>query len=183
MLLDIGGNPLPPPEAERELRREFPECGYEWMPRIKRWRVIREVPWEEVEKLAARGLIGEIEIQQHLEHRRKLGFFGAGDYLVVHAFTVRAPDGGYLEPGPYVVEALKKADTQRHPKGIRGLLKETIEAQLRHEEKLDAWYKDQIDEAVKHHDAALRGLPAEAFPVNPLAEGKENEQRSEPAVV
>lgn len=170
MIRGMRGQPLAPVSAQQELEKEFPDCFYEWMPRAKMWCVKRKVPWNEVEKLIAKGRLTEIDVARHLADRQKLGIFGAGDHMVVHAFTLRGPTGEPIEPGTYVVEAMKKADTQKHPEGVRGVLKETIRATLQREAEVDAWYTDQVEQAVQHHDASLRGLPAMAYPNNPIGD-------------
>lgn len=149
----------PPEDAQRELQEAYPELFYEWLPRAKRWAVKRRVPWEDVDRLAREGQIHQADIDAHREQRRAEGHMDDGDALVVHAFTVQGPDGEYLEPGGYVIEALRRADTHRHPGGVRGALREVLQKEKEREAQLDKWYRDQIEQAVEYFDPWLRQNP------------------------
>lgn len=164
----------PPPEAQRELQEAFPDCFYEWMPKAKRWAVKRRVPWEQVDQLAKEGKITQADVDAYREMRQMDGLGDASGELIVHAFTVQNPETGEpIEPCSMVVEAMKRADTHRHPGGVRGALREVIERNKQRERELDQQMADAIEAAVDKYEPWLRQLPRMFYP-DP--EAKKNEQ-------
>lgn len=151
---------LPPADAERELRDAFPELFYEFSPRIKRWTVQRRVPWEDVDRLASEGKLDRYDIEAHLLGRLAEGHRDPGYHLIIHAFTVQHPATGEpLEPGSWVVEALRAADTSRHPGGVRGALMDVLRREEERKAAIDASITDQIEQAVEHFSPWLEQNP------------------------
>ena len=157
---DPYGQRSPPADAQRELQEAFPECSYYWMNACKRWGVQRKVPWHEVDDLVQRGLITEADIFAYVEQRFIEGYKDPGADFVVHAFTVQDPDTGEpLEPSSGIVEAMRKADTQQHPRGVMGAVKDSIDAAFRREAEVDAMIKDGIEQVIESWDYRLRQNP------------------------
>lgn len=163
---------VPPADVEQAIRESFPECFLEWMPRAKRWAVMRRVPWESVDRLVGERKLTEADIQVHKLNRYEQGYNDQGPYLVIHAFTVQDPaNGDPVEPGTWLVEALKRADTfsnKQYPGGIRGAIKDIIGKRKAEEAALDTLYKQRIDDAIDERDYLFRGLPRMAYPTNPI---------------
>jgi hypothetical protein len=172
---------VPPDDAVKALREAFgDEVFLEWMPNSRRWAVKRRVPWNEVEELARHGKITAADIEAHMEARYLEGHEDAGEALVLHAFTVQDPKTGEpVEPGPWLVEVLQRADTHRLPGGFRQALREVLEQRKKREQELDAWYKDQVEQAVEHFDPWLRQLPRMYYRENPIGKDKNRAGRTD----
>ncbi len=159
---------VPPADVERHLRDSFPDCFLEWMPKIGRWAVKRRVPWEEVSQLIEQKKLSEGDVDAHRLDRWAEGHEDAGSHLIVHAFTVQDPNNGDpVEPGTWLVEAMKRADTRNpnaHPGGVRGAVKELLARRRAEEDELDRLYKSQIDDAVEDRDYLFRQLPRMFYP-------------------
>lgn len=178
MLVGVGEQrgKQPPPDAQRELQEAFPECFYEWMPKAERWAVMRRVPTGEVDRLVSEKKVSEADIIAHLESRFQEGHRDAGPYIVVYAFTVQDPDTGEpMEPAGWVVETLRRIDTQNdqvYPGGVRQAVRDVLKRRKAAEETWDSMVQEAVEEAVEYRTDALEGTRHFAQPNNPFNKDK-----------
>lgn len=177
MIITVGEeHRVPPEDAQRELQQHFPELRYSWMPKAKRWAVVREVPWSEVESLVRQGVMSELDIDLHLKYRHQMGYLGPGDKIAIHAFTVRGRNGEYVEPGSWVIEALKRADVQntQNYTSVRKALWDTIDKVRERERELERMQSEAIADAVESRRRQFEYLPMVHYDKNPISRDDES---------
>lgn len=174
--LGVERGKLPPEGAQRELQEAFPECFYQWIPRAQRWAVMRRVPTGEVDRLLGERKLSEADIIAHLEERFSQGFQDAGSHVVIYAFTVQDPDTGEaMEPGGWVVEILKRIDTQNgqnYPGGERQAARDVLKRRRAAEDSWDKMVEEAVDAAVEYRQDAFEERRHFAFQKNPLNKDK-----------
>lgn len=170
IIVGATGKRYPPAEEQRALQEAFPECGYEWLPRAERWRVVRNVPWTEAARLIDSGQLTMEDVEAFLESRYMEGHLDPGDGIMVHAFTIQGPNGEYSEPGSHVVEALKKADLHTDNRSARQIVQEHIKRTSEHEVSVFKAQTEAVEEAYELLDHRFRQLPRMHYPENPISQ-------------
>lgn len=173
----------PPGDVVRALREAFPECFLEWKPRAKRWVVMRRVPQNDIDRLVSAKKLCEADIDAARMDRKLDGYDGDSESLVVYAFTVQDPvTGEYIEPGSWLIDVLRRADTQDGHvyENAQQALMAHINERKAEEAAKDVFWKDQIDQAVTHFEPWLMQNPRMFYPDQEKGRGNVSDRGSSP---